>query len=522
MATHTIQHIVIVGGGTAGWLTANIIAARFRPAHDQGLSVTLVESPNVPTIGVGEGTWPSMRTTLREIGIPEAEFLRTCDASLKQGTWFKDWITLGDRPYYHPFSLPEGFDTINLAEHWLSGAAGDIPFAQAVTPQYQVCESGRAPKQIGIPNYAYTVNYGYHLDAGKFAALLSSNATNSLGVCHISADVVSINTDAEGYITGVVTAQAGEVKGDLFVDCSGFQSLLLGGHFGTKKIGIENHLFNNAAVAVQVPYSEESAPIATTTHSTAQANGWVWDIGLQHRRGVGHVFSKQFQSHDETLSVLDRYLKSTGYVTGLENLSPRLLEFDPGYREQFWVKNCLGIGLSAGFIEPLEASALVLVELSATALANQMPVTRDDMSVIAGRFNREFLGRWAQIIDFLKLHYVLSKRDDSPYWEANRDPSSIPSSLQENLVVWRNRPPWHHDDLRRDEMFPAASYQYVLYGMGFESRPTLEILRRGHEQAATAKNMFAEAQKKAQRYGQHLPPNRFLMDQVREQDFARI
>lgn len=205
MATHTIQHIVIVGGGTAGWLTANIIAARFRPAHDQGLSVTLVESPNVPTIGVGEGTWPSMRTTLKEIGIPEAEFLRTCDASLKQGTWFKDWITLGDRPYYHPFSLPEGFDTINLAEHWLSGAAGDIPFAQAVTPQYQVCESGRAPKQIGIPNYAYTVNYGYHLDAGKFAALLSSNATNSLGVCHISADVVSINTDAEGYITGVVT-----------------------------------------------------------------------------------------------------------------------------------------------------------------------------------------------------------------------------------------------------------------------------------------------------------------------------
>ena len=152
-----------------------------------------------------------MRTTLKDIGIAEADFIRSCDASLKQGTWFKDWITPGDTPYYHPFSLPEGFDSVNLAEHWLAGAAGNVPFAEALTPQYAVCELGKAPKQIGIPNYAYTVNYGYHLDAGKFAALLTKNATEKLGVKHLHADVVSVNTDENGYITGVVTEQVGEI-----------------------------------------------------------------------------------------------------------------------------------------------------------------------------------------------------------------------------------------------------------------------------------------------------------------------
>ena len=522
MADQHIHHIVIVGGGTAGWLTANIIAARFRPEQGLGVRVTLVESPNVPTIGVGEGTWPSMRTTLKDIGISEADFIRSCDASFKQGTWFKDWISKGDQPYYHPFSLPEGFDTVNLAEHWLAGAAGEIPFAEAVTPQHAVCELGKAPKQIGIPNYAYTVNYGYHLDAGKFASLLTQNATEKLGVTHVSADVVSVTNDHEGYITSVMTEQAGEIYGDLFIDCSGFQSLLLGQHFGVENVSIDHYLFNNAAVAVQVPYAEPDAPIATTTHSTAQENGWIWDIGLQHRRGVGHVFSKAFQTHDQTLQVLDAYLKETGHIAGLDNLAPRLLEFEPGYKRHFWVKNCLGIGLSAGFIEPLEASALVLVELSATALANQMPRHRGDMEVISSRFNREFEGRWTQIIDFLKLHYVLSKRDDSKYWSENRHPDSIPDSLRENLVVWANRPPWYHDDLRRDEMFPAASYQYVLYGMGFESQPAFMATRTGDQQREVAQRLFAETQKKAGKYGQFLPPNRFLMNQLREQDFARI
>ena len=516
-----IQKVVIVGGGSAGWLTANILAARFQ-AGNSGLCITLVESPNVPTVGVGEGTWPSMRTTLKNIGIDEADFIRQCDASMKQGTWFKDWINLGDEPYYHPFSLPEGFDTVNLAEHWLNGEAGELSFAQAVTPQYAVCELGRAPKQIGVPGYAYTVNYGYHLDAGKFAALLTENAVSRLGVTHIEADVTAVLCDDHGYISAIKTEHAGDIEGDLFIDCTGFKSMLLGEHYGVSMKSQRQYLFNNAALAVQVPYDNDDAPIAATTHSTAKRNGWVWDIGLQHRRGVGHVFSTDYQSAAETEEVLDQYLKSIGRALGLDGLAPRLLSFEPGYRERFWVKNCVGVGLSAGFIEPLEASALVLIELSASAIAEQLPNDRATMAVVAKRFNREFSSRWEQIIDFLKLHYALSQRTDSQYWQDNRDAESMPETLAENLLLWRSRAPWYYDDRRSDEMFPSASYQYVLYGMGFESTVTASQLRNNQHQRETAIQFFAEAKKKAQRYSQHLPPNRFLMNQVQEKDFAAI
>ena len=516
-----IQHIVIVGGGSAGWLSANILAARFNLDGD-GVSVTLVESPNVPTVGVGEGTWPSMRKTLKDIGIDEADFLRQCDASMKQGTWFKDWVTVDDRPYYHPFSLPEGFDAINLAEHWLNGEAGDVPFAQAVTPQYAVCELGRAPKQIGVPNYAFTLNYGYHLDAGKFAELLTQHAVSRWGVRHIEADVTAINSDEDGYITSLTTQQAGVIEGDLFIDCTGFKSMLLGEHFGVPLKSQQQYLFNNAALAVQVPYSQQEEAIAATTRSTAQPNGWIWDIGLQHRRGVGHVFSTEYQSIADTEQLLDQYLRSTGRPTGLDELSPRLLNFEPGYREAFWVKNCIGIGLSAGFIEPLEASALVLIEVSASTVSEQLPHDRAVMDIVAKRFNQEFSNRWEQIIDFLKLHYVLSQRSDSSYWLDNREVYSIPDTLTENLLLWRSRAPWYYDERRRDEMFPSASYQYVLYGMGFESEASARHLRNNNLHKEMARNYFVEAKKKAERYSQHLPPYRFLINQLRDQDFAAM
>ena len=521
MMKEGIKDIVIVGGGSAGWLTANILAARYR-VSESAITITVVESPNVPTVGVGEGTWPSMRTTLNNIGISESDFIRQCDASMKQGTWFKDWVNIGDTPYYHPFSLPEGFDNINLAAHWLNGEAGDIEFARAVTPQFDVCELGRAPKQIGVPNYAYTVNYGYHIDAGKFAAMLTSNAVKTLGVRHVLADVCEINTDADGYIVSVSTLQHGDIAGDLFIDCTGFKSLLLGGHFGVGLRCQKQHLFNDAALAVQVPYESDADSIAATTHSTAQTNGWIWDIGLQTRRGIGHVFSTDYQSIDETHLKLDNYLKVSGRSAGLDGLSPRVLRFEPGYREQFWVKNCVAVGLAGGFIEPLEASALVLIELSASAIAEQLPYDRTAMAIIAKRFNAEFSNRWAQIIDFLKLHYVLSQRSDSPYWKDNRATESIPESLQDNLTLWRSQVPWHCDELRRHEMFPSASYQYVLYGMGFESWPAIERVRNGEAQRERAAQLFAEARNKAKRYSQHLPPNRSLMNQLRGQNFAAI
>ncbi len=518
---HPINNIVIVGGGTAGWLTAALLGAEFAE-NDQGIRITLIESPGTPPIGVGEGTWPSMRSTLKKIGLSETLFFTECEATPKQGTWFKGWLHGADETYYHPFTLPTGFSEINLAEYWLNGEAGNVSFAEAVTPQFAVCEQGLAPKQISVPEYAFTLNYGYHLDAGRFASLLQKHAVETLGISHILDDVIAIENDSDGDIAAVQTQHHGAITGQLFVDCSGFRSLLLGEHFDIPMRPQKQVLFNDRALAVQVPYSKPEDAIASATRSTAQAHGWIWDIGLQHRRGVGYVHASDYCSEDEARTVLDKYLRATGCQNGVDDLTVRTLTFEPGYREKFWHRNCVAIGLSAGFIEPLEASALVLVELSARALAEQMPVNRSAMDIIARRFNSEFSARWEQIIDFLKLHYVLSKRSDTAYWTDNRDEATWPDSLRERLDLWRFQCPWHRDDRNRDDMFPAASYQYILYGMDFKTQTTLGLKRDAQKTQARADALFSECRQLSQRYTKGLPPSRQLMQQVRKQGFAKL
>ena len=516
--SQTEQHIVILGGGTAGWLTANILAAEFDP--QAGIKITLVESPTTPTIGVGEGTWPSMRSTLLKIGISENAFIQSCSATLKQGTYFKGWASSEGDEYYHPFTLPHGFADLNLAEYWNAGLFGDSCFAESVTPQFAACEAGLAPKQIQVPEYAYTLNYGYHLDAGKFAELLRANAVERLGVTHLLADVKAVQNGCNGDIEALKTT-AGELRGDLFVDCSGFRSLLLGEHFKVPLSSQRNILFNDRALAVQVPYNHPGDSIPTTTRATAHHAGWLWDIGLQHRRGVGAVFSSQHTDRAKMEQVLDQYLRDTGCPAGLDAAAARLIEFEPGYRQAFWHHNCVAIGLSAGFIEPLEASALVLVELSARRLAERLPLAQGQMQATASEFNREFRDRWEQIIEFLKLHYVLSGRDDSEYWIDHRSAASRPADLQQKLLDWQHRCPWHQDERRVDEMFPAASYQYVLYGMGFSTAVQPHIYRDASARVQRAQTLRSEVRQQSEQFATHLPQHRQLLEQASQQGFAR-
>jgi len=520
-ADRPIRHIVIVGGGTAGWLTACVLGAEFE-SGDQGIKITLVESPDTPTIGVGEGTWPSMRSTLKKIGISETTFMRRCGASLKQGTYFRQWRQQDPSDsYYHPFTPPHGYAETNLAEHWLSGLHQDKPFAEVVSPQAALCDLAAAPKQIAIPEYGYVLNYGYHLDAGRFAELLRETATGALGVEHLEHHVERIYTHENGDIEALETRSGLRITGDLFVDCSGFESLLLSGHYDVPLIPMDNYLFNDRALAVQVPYQNDTEAVRSTTWSTAQQSGWIWDIGLRDRRGVGYVHASQYASSDQVFGALDNYLRGTGVSNGLKDFSPREISFQSGYRRQLWHKNCMAIGLSGGFVEPLEASALVLIELSARFLADNLPVNRASMEVTAKSFNAEFLGRWEQIVDFLKLHYVLSTRDDSPYWLDNRAHTSIPESLHEKLDLWRSRAPWHQDERRSDELFPSASYQYVLYGMGFHTQ-LAHPKRRFAEEKQRASQLALEVEQQIAKFSAHLPTNRDLLQQVHERSFATL
>ena len=506
-----IRKVVIIGGGTAGWITAGLLAAQHRGPGSRDLEVVLVESPDIPTIGVGEGTWPSMRMTLQKIGIHEADLVRECDASFKQGTEFIDWSESdGNNVYYHPFSFPAEYSSLKLANHWLD-VSDKASFADFVTPQAAVINAGLAPKQVSTPEYAFNVNYGYHFDAGKFAGLLHDHAVKRLGVQYVSANVDRIESDGDGDLTGVVLDTGDTLEGDLFVDCTGQRSLLLGEHFGVGVESMKQYLFNDAAIAVQVPYAKADDAIASVTRATAVEVGWIWDIGLQSRRGIGHVFSTAHSDEAQALSRIQSYVERTSPGIDLADLSFRTIPFEPGYRQEFWVNNCVAVGLSGGFIEPLEASALALIEQAASIISEQLPANREIMTVVAKRFNARMRYHWEAVIEFLKLHYVLSQRDDSDYWRDCRDPASCPEALKDKLTLWQQQPPWHDDAPRVDELFPSASYQYVLYGMGF--RPRYESSHGAHkeqERARVDKLLHANSERSRQMLGL-LPTNRELV-----------
>ena len=420
--------------------------------------------------------------------------------------------------YYHPFSVPAGYTDINLVPFWQQHR-NEVSFANAVSVQGYVCDKNLAPKQQETPEYAYVINYGYHLDAGKFAQLLQKHCTTRLGVRHIVDHVTQINGDPDSDIRSVTTTGNGDIEGDLFVDCTGFAALLLGKHYQIPYVDKRHILFNDSALAVQVAYANEDDPIASQTISTARSAGWIWDIGLTSRRGIGYTYSSEHSTDEEAEETLKRYIGATSKVD-VDALKPRKIVFQPGHRKKFWHRNCVAVGMAAGFLEPLEASALVLVELAGKMISEDLPANRDVMDIVAKRYNETFLYRWDRIIDFLKLHYVMSQRSDSSFWVDNRKPETIPDSLKQCLSLWRFKSPWHNDFPQRDEVFSAASYQYVLYGMGFETRP--RISAREAERAGRAGEMFIENSKTADNYVRNLPGNRELLNAIMQQELPGI
>lgn len=508
--TQPIKAVVIVGGGTAGWLTAGIIAARHQARLKAGgFSITLIESPDIKIIGVGEGTWPTIRGSLERMGVSETDLFKHCDAAFKQGGKFTGWTTgTADDTYYHPLMLPNGFAQVNLVPHWLR-QAGNQSFCDFVTPQGRICDDGLAPKLITSPEYKALANYSYHLDAGKFAPFLAQHCTQKLGVRHVLADITQVNQAESGDIRSVTTRQAGEIPGDLFIDCSGFSALLIGKALGVGFKDCGDILFCDTALATQVPYETPNDPMPSQTIATAQDAGWIWDICLPTRRGVGYVYSSRHTSEEAARETLHKYIGPAG-----KDLSARKIPIRSGHRETFWKNNCVAVGLAGGFLEPLESSAIVLVELSAKLLAEQMPANRHVMDIVAKRFNDVTMYRWGRIIDFLKLHYVLTRRTDSAFWRDNVDPATIPERLKELLELWKFHPPWFFDEFDRlEEVFPAASYQYVLYGMGFESESSpVEIL----DTELQASRMRQDVERQTQDLRSRLPTNRDLLNKIRE------
>ena len=495
--SEAVKRVLIVGGGTAGWLSAAVIAAHHRGGDAHGVKVTLVESSDVPTIGVGEGTWPTLKNTVQQVGLKERDLFRECHAGFKQGGKFVDWVHGTGDFYYHPFTVPLGYGGLDLAPY----VSDTETFAAETNFQQEICEAGLAPRTLAEAEFQGQCNYAYHLDAGAFGDLLKRHCRTNLGVEHIVDTVEDVSLAADGSVQSIALAERGDLSADLFVDCTGFASLLLGKALGVPFVNTDDVLFNDAALAVQVPYASSDSPVACHTIATGQDVGWIWDIGLTHRRGVGHVYSTEHLSDEQAEENLRRYLG----LAPEDDLGARRIRFHSGYRDTFWKHNCVAVGLSAGFVEPLEATAIMLVEISARFIAENLPPHRGVMPITAKRFNTQMLYRWRRIIDFLKLHYTLTHRTE-PYWQRHKDPETIPESLLEDLAVWQCRGPIRGDFDSAIELFPAASYQYVIYGMGF--RPDFDRQSYLYREEQQAKRIMERNQQLTRQLLNSLPPHR--------------
>jgi hypothetical protein len=501
-----VTRIIIVGGGTAGWLAACTLASRKNRLPVDEVAVTVIDAPDLPPIGVGEGTWPTMRSTLSEIGLDEEDVLASCDGAFKQGSRFDGWLSgAAEDSYYHPFTAPPEGSALELVAAWRE-LAPDAPFAAAVSPQPAICAAMLAPRQSAMPSYAGALNYAYHLDAAKLGATLARHAVSRLGVKHLRDEIVDVESGERGDIAALRARSGERIQGELFIDCTGLAALLIGGHYGAEWIDCSNMLPNDRAQVVQVPVEPGSA-VESQTIGTAHAAGWLWDIGLPTRRGVGCVYSSRFMDEDAADRVLRTYVaRIAGDPVALE-IKPRLLSFRSGHRAEFWRGNCLAIGLSAGFLEPLEASAIVMIELSMRALIENFPANPAAMLIHARRFNELFRTRWERVIEFLKLHYVLSRRNE-PYWQAQREPATTPPRLLELLELWRDQPPSSYDLPLADEIFPAASYQYVYYGMGGA------VPDRLAQAGPAMRRKLVQVRERARGLSSALPTNRTYLDRV--------
>lgn len=458
-----IRRIAIVGAGTAGWLAANHLGFELR--NDKEIEITVIESADVPSIGVGEGTVPYIKKSLEKFGISELDLLVKCDATFKQGIKFVDWLNpelhgLGNY-YYHPFSAPYpgGFD---VTPYWLTGHH-HFDF-HSLTEQAVLCNAGYSPKRISSPPYQGEVEYAYHFDAAKFALLLAGNAVEKYNVKRLVKTIVGAVLDDDGYIDHLSDVSGESLRFDFYIDCSGFSALLIDSVLQVPFVGVSSQLLTDSALALQVPMTEQDA-IPPYTIATAHKNGWIWDIALQQRRGTGFVYSSAHLSDEEAMVEFSKYLN-----VDLDKIEPRKIPMKVGYRNKFWEKNCVAIGLSQGFVEPLEATSILVTDYSAEYLARSFPRSREEMPLLELRFNRVVGYIWERTIDFIKLHYCLSDRADSAFWQDNRDLSSISDTLAERLELWRSNHPKKSDFFSRFDLFDAENYLYILYGMKFSTR----------------------------------------------------
>lgn len=479
------KRVLIVGGGSSGWTAAAYLNAALNIGDQQVAKITLVESPDVPRIGVGEATIPNINQVLAVIGIDELDFMKAVDGTFKQSIRYVNWLDNKRRFYHHPFSRYGKGIGDEAGRRWLMSDRS-VPFMNTISAQPVLCEMGLAPKMFKQADLGIPLGYAFHMNALKFADYLRDLST-ARGVTHYLDHVIGVDMHENGSIAAVQTKSGKRLEADLFIDCTGFAAHLIEKKLGVGYTDCSQWLLCDRAVTMHVPY-EHYYPgyVRPYTTATALSAGWVWDIPLQTTRSLGYVHSSAHISDDDAEKELRAFEGDHS-----EGLPSRIVNFMVGRREQPWVANCVAIGLSGGFIEPLESTGLYLSQIASDLLAEHFPST-DDMAPFAFRFNRLMANRFYEILDFINMHYCLTRRTDTEFWREIRRPERINDRLRAKLDYWRIKPPSRSDF--EDQFFPGQpdmqlvsggasgdnrcpidtgrlwnhySYQAILYGMDF-------------------------------------------------------
>ncbi len=513
-----IRKVVILGGGTAGWMTA----AYLGKALQGNAEITVLEAPTIPRIGVGEATVPNLhRAFFAYLGIAEDEWMRECNASFKIAVKFINWRTPGDShatpqplngrtdQFYHPFGLLPSIDQIPLSHYWsaqrLAGQT-DEPFDYACFKDPAMMDALRSPRW---PDGKPATNYAWHFDASLVADFLRRFATGKQGAVHIEDTLESVDRDERGFITALRTAGGRCIDGDFFVDCSGFRSLLMNGTMREPFLDMSDHLLCDSAVATAVPHDDEANGVEPFTSAIAMRHGWTWRIPMLTRFGTGYVFSSQFVSRDDATLEFAR----------LWNLDPEKttfnqIKFRVGRNRRSWVKNCVGIGLSSCFLEPLESTGIYFIYAAIYQLVKHFPDRRFDPVLING-FNHEIESMFDSTRDFIQAHFYLSPRTDTPFWRANKE-LELADGIREKIAMYQAGLPFNSpttDEGNYYGNFEAefrnfwtnGSYYCIFAGMGLLPNHALPTIAHKPASTQAAAAAFAQVKRDQRELVEKLP-----------------
>ena len=522
-----IRNVVILGGGTAGWMTA----AYLGKALESGVSITVLEAPSIPRIGVGEATVPNLQRAFFDfLGLSEEEWMPECNAAFKTAVKFINWRTpgagstqtrqLGDRPdhFYHPFGLLPESGGVPLSHYWfndLKAGRTTEQFDDACFRETAIMDAGRAPRYL---DGRRATRYAWHFDAHLVADFLRRFATEKQGVIHVQDEMTHAVQDSRGHITALHTKTGKVLEADLFVDCSGFRSLLIHQVMREPFLDMSDHLLNDRAVATALPNDDEANGVEPYTSSIAMSSGWAWKIPMLGRHGSGYVYSSRFASQDE----------ATAEFAAMWGLDPEKhtfnhVKFRTGRNRRTWVKNVVSIGLSSCFVEPLESTGIYFITAAIHQLAKHFP-NRNFDQILIDRFNTEINEMFDDTRDFLQAHFYYAPRMDTPFWRANKE-LHLADQIKEKVAMYKAGLPVCPPSTSEDGYYGSfeaefknfwtnGSYYCIFAGLGLLPDQTMPALAHRPTAVEGARPHFEEIKRLQAELAATLPSNYEYLKQL--------